>query len=57
MTERVRRLMEHHFAENNNTGMHKRTVGRVVKKVVDRAGISKSVSPYVLKTHLISQLH
>lgn len=49
MTERVRKLMEYHFAENNNTGMVKRTVARVVKKVADKAGISKPVSPHVLR--------
>jgi len=49
MTDRVRRLMEYHCAENNNTGMHKRTVDRVVKKVADKAGISKPVSPHVLR--------
>lgn len=47
MTERVRRLMEHHFAENNDTGMVKRTVARIVKKVADKAWISKPVSPHV----------
>jgi len=49
MTERVRRLMEYHFAENNNIGMSKRTVGRIVKKVANKAGISKPVSPHVLR--------
>ena len=49
MTDRVRRLMEYHFAENNNTGMVKRTVARIVKKVADKAGISKPVSPHVLR--------
>jgi len=49
MTERVRRLLEYHFAENNNTGMVKRTVARTVKKVADKAGISKPVSPHVLR--------
>ena len=49
MTERVRRLLEYHFAENNNTRMVKRTVARIVKKVADKAGISKPVSPHVLR--------
>ena len=49
MTERVRRLLEYHFAENDNTGMVKRTVARIVKKVADKAGISKPVSPHVLR--------
>ena len=49
MTERVRRLLEYHFAENNGTGITKRTVARTVKKVADKAGISKVVSPHVLR--------
>jgi len=49
MTERVRRLIEYHFAENNDTGIGKRTVARIVKKVADKAGILKLVSPHVLR--------
>lgn len=49
MTERVRSLMEYHFAENNGIGVTKRTIGRIVKKVADKAGISKPVSPHVLR--------
>jgi len=49
MTERVRRLFGYHFAENNNTGMTKRTVERIVKKVADKAGITKPVTPHVLR--------
>ena len=49
MTRRVRRLMEYHFAENNGIAVTKRTVARIVKKVADKAGISKAVSPQVLR--------
>ena len=49
MTERVRKLLEYHFAENNDTGITTRTVARTVKKVADKAGISKPVSPHVLR--------
>jgi len=49
MTDRVRRLMEYHFAENNDTGIGKRTVARIVKKVADKAGTLKPVSPHVLR--------
>jgi len=49
ITERVRRLFEYHFAENNDIGVTKRTVGRIVKKVADKSGISKPVSPHVLR--------
>lgn len=49
MIERVRRLLEYRFAENNGTLMSKRTVGRIVKKVADEAGLSRQVSPHVLR--------
>ncbi len=49
MTDRVRRLLEWHFAKNNNIGMVKRTVARILKKVGDKADISKPVSPHVLR--------
>jgi len=52
MTERIRRLLEYHFAENNSTGITKRTVARILrilKKVADKAGIPKPVSPHVLR--------
>jgi len=49
MTDRVRRLLEYHFAENNTTGITKRTVARTVKKVASKARISKPVSPHVLR--------
>ena len=49
MTERVRRLVEYHFAENNGIGVTKRTVARIIKIVADKAGISKPVSPHVLR--------
>ena len=49
MTERVRRLVEYHFAENETAGMSKKTVDRVVKKVANKAGVSKPVSPHVLR--------
>jgi len=49
MTERVRGLIEYHFAENNDTGMSKRTIERVIKKVADKARVAKSVSSHVLR--------
>jgi len=49
ITKRVRKLMEYHFAENNDIGATKRTVARIVKKVADKARISKPVSPHVLR--------
>jgi len=41
--------MECHFSENNDTGITKRTVARIVKKVADKAEISKPVSPHVVR--------
>ena len=49
MTNRARRLIEYHFSENNNIGMSKRTIERTVKKVADKAGISKLVSLHLLR--------
>ena len=49
MTDRVRRLVEYHFAEHDVVGTSGRTIERVVKKVANRAGISKPVSPHVLR--------
>lgn len=49
MTERVRRLIEYHFAEHNEIGMSGRTIQRIVKRVANRAGIAKPVTPHVLR--------
>jgi len=53
MTDRVRRLVEYHFAENNDIRISKRTIERTVKNVADKAGIVKKVSPHVLR-HIFS---
>jgi integrase/recombinase XerD len=49
MTDRVRRLIEYHFAEHNGTGMTVRTAQRIFKQVANKAGISKLVTPHVLR--------
>jgi len=49
MTDRVRRLIDHHFAEHDNMGMSIRTIQRIVKEVANKAGISKPVTPHVLR--------
>jgi integrase/recombinase XerD len=49
MTDRIRRLIEYHFAEHNGTGMTARTIQRIVKQVANKAGISKLVTPHVLR--------
>jgi len=57
MTDRVRRLMEYHFTENNGIGVTKRTVARIIKKVADKAGISKSCLSSCFTPYLLGQLH
>jgi len=49
MTDRVKRLIEYHFAENETIGMCDRIVDQVIKKVANRAGIAKPVSAHVLR--------
>ena len=48
MTDRVRRVLEHQFGFDNTLGMSARTIQRVVKRIANRAGISKPVTPHVL---------
>lgn len=57
MTERVRRLIEYHFTENNDARMTKGTVERIVKKIADKARTSKPVSPHVLRHTFIEPLN
>ena len=49
MTDRVRPLIEHHYAMADTFGMGVRQIERIVKVVADRAGISKPVNPHVLR--------
>ena len=49
MTERVRSLIEHHYAMNENFGISKRQMERIVKRVANRAGIGKPTTPHVLR--------
>ena len=49
MTDRVRRLLEHHFAFENAVNITPRTIQRIVKRMANRAGITKSVTPHVLR--------
>ena len=49
MTERVRLVLERHFTFEDTLGMSVRTVQHIVKRVANRAGISKPVSPHVLR--------
>ena len=49
MTERVRLVLERHFASENTFGISVRTIQYTVKRIANRAGISKPVSPHVLR--------
>ena len=49
MTERVRRLIEHHFGLEDSFGVSARTIQRIVRHVAKQASIAKKVSPHVLR--------
>ncbi len=49
MSTRTRPLLEHHFALNDTLGITTRTIQRLAKHVANRAGISRVVSPHVLR--------
>jgi integrase/recombinase XerD len=49
MTDRARKLLEMHFITNDRIGLSSRQAQRVVKRVADRAMITKPVSPHVLR--------
>ncbi len=58
MSTRIRPLLEHHFALNDDTGITRRTLHRIVKRVANRAGISRECSPHVLRhTFAVTALH
>ena len=49
ITDRVRTLLEHLFAIRNDVGMTPRTVQRMVKRLANRANITKPATPHVLR--------
>lgn len=49
LTDRVRKLFEIQFSLKNNMGLSVRTAQRVLRKVADRARITRTVSPHVLR--------
>ena len=49
MTDRIKPLIDHHFAFNDKFVISKRTMQMIVKQVANRAGISKQVTPHVLR--------
>jgi integrase/recombinase XerD len=49
LSDRVWKLIEAHFTLNDKLGIAARTVQKIVKRVAQRAGISKPVSTHVLR--------
>lgn len=49
MTKRVSELLQHHYLFNNSIGFSVKTLYRTVKRVAEKAMISKPVSPHVLR--------
>jgi integrase/recombinase XerD len=49
LTARAKRLLELHFCTNERIGFTKRTAQRIVKRVADRAWITKLVTPHILR--------
>ena len=49
MSSRVRALLEHHFALEKAFPVKTRRTQDIVKAVANRAGITKDVSPHVLR--------
>lgn len=49
MTNRVRALLEAHLALEPTIGISPRTVEEIVRRVARRAGITKKVTPHVLR--------
>jgi integrase/recombinase XerD len=49
LTDRVRPLLENHFAIHDTIGMTPRTIQRMLKRVANRARIKRTVTPHVLR--------
>jgi len=49
LTARAKTLLEMHFATNEAMGFSTRTAQRIVKRVANRAMITKPVSPHVMR--------
>ncbi len=49
LTSRIRPPIEGHFAINETLGFTDRTIQRIVKRVANRACISRAVTPHVLR--------
>lgn len=49
LTQRTQALLEGHFALHETLGIGVRTIQRIIKKVANRAHISRDVTPHVLR--------
>ena len=49
LTNRVRPLIDHHFAIYDTIGMTPRTIQRILKRIANKAHITRTVSPHVLR--------
>jgi len=49
LTARAKQLLEMHFCGNETLGFTKRTAQRIIKRVANRAAITKPVTPHVLR--------
>ncbi|NOY48045.1 MAG: site-specific integrase [Chlorobi bacterium] len=49
LSSRIQPLIEQHFSLNDNLGIQKRTIQRLVKRVANEAQISRNVTPHVLR--------
>ena len=49
LTPRIQPLIEHYFALNDQMRLSSRTIQRMVKRVANRARISRPVTPHVLR--------
>lgn len=49
LSNRIRPLIEGHFAVHDKLGMSPPTIHRLIKRVVNRAHISRPVTPHVLR--------
>jgi integrase/recombinase XerD len=49
LTDRVRPLLENHFAIHDTIGMTPRTIQRMLKRIANRALIRRPVTPHILR--------
>jgi integrase/recombinase XerD len=52
LTDRIRPLIDGHFAIHDTIGMTPRTIQRILKRLANKARINRPVSPHVLRHYL-----